>query len=241
MLLSEIAKSDAKISYHSTLSTKLWDGFELKSDVLKALRKISKSFIDTLEINDNAVSDIIITGSMCNYNYTKFSDIDLHIVVDYSAICDDCEEFSLDDCMLAQKSLWNERHDITIYDIDVELYVQDVKTKITGNVGVFSIMDNKWVKRPKKEKTVEYDSKLIEKKAKQLMKEIDNIIDNKDTESKDVERMQERIRNLRKASLEKYGELGVENLVFKVLRNSGYLDKLYSYKIDVQDSELSLS
>ena len=61
------------IEYHSTLNKKLWVGKELDSDVLSALRKIAGEFVETLSVPDTAIVDVIITGSMCNYNYTKFS------------------------------------------------------------------------------------------------------------------------------------------------------------------------
>ena len=241
MLLSELTKPNSfKLEYHDTLSSKIWDVDVLKADVEEALKKISTEFIKTLEIDNSTIRDIIITGSLCNYNYTKYSDIDLHIVVDYTELCDDCEGFSIGDCMLAKKSLWNERHDITIYGLDVELYVQNVSDPITGNAGVYSLYRKKWIKRPVKESSVQYDEKMIVAKAKHIMFEIDDIIDSKITDSETINKLKEKIRNMRKAGLERTGEYSMENLAFKMLRNSGYLELLSDHHIKKQDSELSL-
>lgn len=244
MLLHEISKkvtsADTYLGYHDTLSPKVWDNDTLKPEVLAALRKIAAAFIKTLGANQDQVHDIIITGSLCNYNYTRYSDIDLHVILDYSKICDDCKSFSLDDCMKAKKSLWNEQHDITVYGFDVELYAQDVNETITGNAGVFSIIDNDWVQRPTKETEVVYNDADIMNKAKHIMYDIDDIVDNQTDNSSDVEKLKLKIKNMRKAGLERAGELSVENLAFKVLRNSGYIEKLHTYATKAVDDSLSL-
>ena len=241
MLLSELSKPNSfKLEYHDALSTKIWDVDTLKSEVYDALKKISIEFIKTLEIDNSAITDVIITGSLCNYNYTKYSDIDLHIVVDYELLCDDCEGFSISDCMNAKKALWNERHDITIYGLDVELYVQSVNDPITGNAGVYSLRKKAWLKRPVKETAIEYDEKMIVSKAKYIMFEIDDIIENKVSDSESIDKLKEKIRNMRKSGLERGGEYSLENLVFKMLRNNGYLDLLNDYKIEKKNTELSL-
>lgn len=240
MLLMEIKKSNDMLDYHDSLSEKIWVGEELKSEVLTALKKIAKEFVETLNVDQDSVVDVIITGSLCNYNYTKYSDIDLHVILDYDLICDDCEGFSLADCMDAKKSLWNDRHDITIYGLEVELYAQDKDDPITGNAGVFSIKTNKWLRRPKKLKSVDYDERLVMSKAKHIMYEIDSIIDDKSNDSDTISRVWDKIRKMRKSGLERAGEFSIENLVFKILRNSGYMEKLRDYKINLKSQELSL-
>lgn len=238
MLLKEIKLSDS-IKYHPELSDKLWtSGNVLKKEVKEALDKIASEFIETLGVDTDAVVDIIITGSMVNYNYTKYSDIDLHVVIDYKNLCKDCVKFSVADCMDAKRSLWNERHDITIYGLDVELYVHDSTDKITGNAGVYSIKNNRWLRLPKKETDVEYDGNLIRRKAESLMNQIDSVIEYGTSDN--ISDLQKKIRNARKSGLEKHGEYSPENLAFKLIRNAGYMDKLYKAGQNKTDDELSL-
>jgi hypothetical protein len=45
---------------------------------------------------------------------------------------------------------------------------------------------------------------------------------------------------MRSAGLKKAGELSVENMVFKELRNLGYLDKMTEYVRSTQDQRLSM-
>ncbi len=238
MLLEDIKIKDT-VKFHKELSSKIWtESKTLKKEVRTALQNIANAFIEPLEIDKRSIIDIIITGSMCNYNYTKYSDIDLHIVADYSYLCDDCVKFSIADCMDAKRSLWNDKHDITIYGIDVELYIHDMKDKITGNAGVYSIKNNKWLRIPSKDIKINYDNALIIKKAETLMNQIDDTLLSGDTET--IAKIQDKIRSMRKSGLEKYGEYSTENLTFKILRNNGYLDKLYTGKLKNIDKELSL-
>jgi hypothetical protein len=48
------------------------------------------------------------------------------------------------------------------------------------------------------------------------------------------------LKKYRTCGLEKEGEYSDENLVFKVLRRNGYIEKLMNFENDVVDKELSL-
>ena len=53
--------------------------------VRERLLQIAYEFIEFLNI-DIVVSDVIMTGSLANYNWSKFSDVDLHILVDFNQL-----------------------------------------------------------------------------------------------------------------------------------------------------------
>ena len=55
-----------------------------------------------------------------------------------------------------------------------------------------------------------------------------------------VKHFKEKLRDMRGAAIKRGGEFSFENLVFKELRNQGYLDKLSAYQRTNQDQELSL-
>jgi len=67
-----------------TLNPKIWekDGDEpkLKPEIREGLLNIANEFIEFLDV-DIIVTDIILTGSLSNFNWSKYSDFDLHIVV----------------------------------------------------------------------------------------------------------------------------------------------------------------
>jgi len=76
--------------------------------VWRTLNKIGKEWAEFANIPNSAIKDVIVTGGNANYNYTKYSDIDLHLMIDKSKI--DCEDI-LDDYLRAKKQLWALTHD----------------------------------------------------------------------------------------------------------------------------------
>ena len=84
MMDAELIKS---FKIQDNLNPKVWekDGneFKMKDQVRERLLEISYQFIDFLGV-DIVVTDIILTGSLSNYNWSKYSDFDLHIVADFN-------------------------------------------------------------------------------------------------------------------------------------------------------------
>lgn len=226
------------IQFHDELNPKLWEGKELKLDVKHTLERIANEFLEFLEINPDSIEDIIITGSNCGYNYTQFSDIDLHLVVNLEKIDVECEDF-INMYFQAKKTIWNDSHDISIRRIPVELYAQDSKeTHISA--GEYSILHDRWISSPKHE-NFKYDDHVVKVKSSDIMNRIDSIIDNKEDDIDNIKKLKAKIKNMRKSGLQKHGEGSVENLVFKTLRNNGYLDKLSDYQNSLEDDRLSLN
>ena len=130
----------------------IWDidgeDVSLIPEIRTALLKIAKSFIETLKVPDLDVEDIMFLGSLAGYNWSKFADIDLHILIDKSKL--EGSDEIIDEYFEAKKKIFNEAHDITIKGFEVELYVQDIKEKNDSN-GVYSILYKNWIKEPSKE------------------------------------------------------------------------------------------
>jgi hypothetical protein len=222
------------IAYHDTLNSAAWKNDRLRPEVKLKLMQIAKVFVDYLEIPDFKVLDIVLTGSMCNYNYTKYSDFDLHIVTRYSDLqCDDIAAAFY----RAKKQIWNDAHDVTIRGYDVELYVEDSEEPPVS-AGVYSILNDRWINEPKFEPP-SIDDSAVNHKVHDLIKQIDTALATAD-DSADIQRITDKIRKMRRSGLDQYGEFGVENLAYKVLRNLGYIDKLIKAHLHKQDDELSL-
>lgn len=222
------------VDYHDDLSPAAWDAGELRPDVREHLLRAAKFFVDYLEIPGFEVYDVVLTGSMANYNYTKFSDFDLHVVTRYSDLeCDDLAEAFY----RAKKSIWNDAHDITIHGHDVELYVEDVAQPPVSS-GMYSILTNKWIKRPEYARPT-VDNTAINAKVQDLIKQIDMAVAQAD-DPEDIQRVTDKLRKMRRAGLDTAGEFGVENLTFKILRNLGYLDVLNKAYHHEQDQDLSI-
>lgn len=220
--------------YHESLHPKIWANGRLDSTVQARLLKIARLFVDNLNVSKFKIIDIILTGSMANYNYNKFSDFDLHIITDFSELaCDDiAEEF-----YSAKKSLWNDRHNITIYGHDVELYVEDVNNPPVAS-GMYSLLKDKWIIEPVK-KRPDIDGDTVDRKTEIVIDTIQRVLN--DGDRKNIKRTLARLYKMRRAGLSKYGEFSVENLVFKIVRNLGYLDELRNSLRASKDEKLSLN
>ena len=88
-----------------TLNPEIWNDKELNPKVRKQLLKIANDFIKNLDLpKPIVIKDIIFTGSLANYNWSKFSDIDLHIITDFKQLESDPKLTK--DFFLAQKNLY---------------------------------------------------------------------------------------------------------------------------------------
>ena len=223
------------------LSPALWDGDQLNPEVREQLLKIAQEFIDKTEAKNVEIKDIIITGSLANYNYSEYSDIDLHIIINFEEVDDNYD--LVKDYFDATKALWNYHHDILIKGHEVEIYVQDEKEE-HHSTGVYSLSNGVWIDKPVyKEAAVDED--LVAKKTNSLVDQIDRALqimdENKYQEAlKRGEMLSTKIKKMRKAGLETEGEYSVENIVFKELRNNGSLAKLSDLKREAYDALMSL-
>ena len=221
---------------HNQLSKRIWIGEEMLPEFREALLKIANAFIDYLGVSID-VADITMTGSYANYNYTVFSDIDLHILIDMGSL--DADLDLVKEFFNAKKSFWNDRHDIELKGIEVELYPQDTNEPHTSS-GVYSVFDDEWLVKPKKFKSG-IDISNIEKGAKKVAKEINSILKDsiKDASTDDIVKMIKKLKKMRSSGLEKAGELADENIIYKVLRSQGLLQKLFDTMNDIEDKSLS--
>jgi hypothetical protein len=224
-----------------TLAPEIWNSHGLSDEVRSTAIEIAQEFFETLQLDPSVlIKDIILTGSLATYNWSEYSDFDLHILIDFSQL----EDLPLLEDYFRQKTRnWNSTHKITFGGYEVELYIQDSKEEHHAN-GIYSLMENRWLRRPSKF-NVEVDYDTVKKKASRLMDEIDNVYDyyaEKDfkTAQKMADVLMERIKKYRRAGLSGDGIYSTENLVFKTLRRNNYLQKLSSLRILAYDGVMSL-
>ena len=216
------------------------DGKKMKPEIRQRLLEISTEFIEFLKV-DIFIEDIIMTGSLSNYNWSQFSDVDLHIVTDMDNYGDNKDLY--DDLFKLKKNYFNLMHDIKVKGFDVELYVQNA-SEAHFSSGVYSVLNDEWLEKPQKEEVV-IDNKKLKEKTEKWMSIIDELIDN--VEDEDIEgakemisKHKEKLRNYRTSGLKEGGEYSYENLVYKVLRRNGYLEKFQNLENKVIDKLLTL-
>ena len=217
---------------HSTLNQKLFSGEKLKPEIKDRILKIVDAFVSDLTIKPDVI-DIQLVGSNVSYNYTPNSDLDVHIVTNFELLA--CDENLVQALYNAEKTNFNKNHDIKIKGINVELYVEDVKAGTASN-GVYSVLEDDWVKFPKKLTGIkEYD--LSREVGIWKDKIEDALSSGTEQEVKDIIN---RLYMIRKNSILIDGEYGKGNQLFKEIRNLGLLDELKEKVHELLSRELSL-
>jgi hypothetical protein len=240
--LKHVAQTGLKettLEYHGELNPKLWQDNKLNPEVRGKLIQIADTWMKFAKIDKSSVYDIIITGGNVNYNYTPLSDIDLHLVISRDSMNPD-RNF-VDEYLQDKKILWTLTHpDISIYGYPVELYAQDVQETPHKDQGVYSIMNDAWIQEPQRLGLEFSGDDHLENKVQFYKDMIDNLISN-NADDDAIDAVKKKIKNMRGDSIGKDGEFAFGNLVFKDLRNSGYLDKMDDYEKSRRDKALSLS
>ena len=247
-LYEEYTKTDLKpvssFKIQDSLQPKIWDGFEMKPEIKRNLMNIAQEYYDTLEI-DAEIYDIILTGSLANFNWSKYSDYDLHILIDFNDVNDDVE--LVKKFVDMSRVIWNDKHNVELEGFEVEVYIQEKDENHTAS-GIYSLLKDRWLVKPTPAE-FEPNEEEIQLKSIDMMKQIDALEDkvNKylNDESSDYETLKEKsdevwekVKRLRKEGLEQ-GEFGLGNLVFKFLRRNEYIGKLIDLRTKIYDKNLS--
>jgi hypothetical protein len=214
---------------------------EINEEVKDNLISIAEYYWDSLDLGIPII-DITITGSLANYNWSRFSDIDLHIIfnLDNFGEHNDLIKELLD----SKTRTWNTQHDIKIKDFEVEIYLQP-EGQPHHSTGVYSLLNDEWIKKPEK-MVVNIDKANVRKKYNKLISHIDDIETDlgvkKDYEDiiNRVKSIKEKIKNMRKSGLESGGQFSIENIVFKLLRRNEIMSKLNDLAVNVYDDMMTI-
>ncbi len=220
--------------YNDILNPAIWDNNKLNPEIKEKLLQIGKDFYADTE-TDAPLKDILFVGSLANYNWSDTSDFDVHVVIDFKDVDENVE--LVDKLVNALKSKWNDEHDIHLKGHNVEVYIQDV-TKENRSTGVYSLMQDKWLSEPQKE-NIQIDKEKIQEKYNDTVRKINSAI-----KAQDINKLKAIVKDvydMRQAGLDKSGELSTENLVFKILRNRNYIEKLKQEIINLYDKKQSLN
>ena len=180
---------------------------------------------------------------MANYNWSKYSDVDLHIVIDFAEIDEDTE--LVKSFFDAARARWNDLHAIDVYGFEVEIYIENIGD-LHHSTGIYSVMDDEWVVEPNP-REIEIDFASARKKSDNVESRI-NLIGHMISRGKlaaslkSIERTKLKIRRMRQAGLTSpQKEFSPENIAFKILRRNGTLDRLSQMKYTAYDRHMSLN
>lgn len=233
--------ADTILSINNKLEPRIWRDKTLNKSVRSRLIEVAEEFFNSLELEGGNLLDVTFTGSLANYNYTKYSDVDLHLMVDFSDINDSYD--LVRDFFSAKTTIWNNKHNIRIFGFEIEIYVQDIDED-HHSTGVYSIIKNNWIAEPLKI-DVDIDTDMVKRKAMSfvdMIERAEDMFDDKNfKKANDVSsKLVKKIKKFRQSGLEDKGEYSNENLAFKYLRNNKYIDLLHKLKTDSYDRMMSL-
>jgi len=227
---------------NNKLHPSIWTQDSLKKDIRRRLERIALEFFEALALKNVNIYDITFTGSLANLNWSKFSDIDLHILIDFNKVDENIE--LVGEYFKAKTSVWNQNHEILIKNHEVEIYIQNIEES-HHSTGVYSIKNNEWLTKPEK-KNAKFDKEMVKKKSESFMDQIDRAYDLFEEQKYDKsheysDKLKEKIKYFRQSGLESSGEYSIENITFKVLRRNGYLSLLRDLKTMSYDKMMSLN
>lgn len=217
------------VQFHDELNPEIFDSEKMRPEIREGLLEIAKHFEEFIGI-DLDIVDITVSGSNAAYSYTPYSDIDLHLVVRVP------EDKTIAELLDAKKNVYNAKHDILVKGMDVELYAQPADQEHHSQ-GIYSVLKDTWVSEPKKE-TADIDAEDVKEKYRNYRDRIRAVLE--DDSLSVVKDMWSDIKRMRKSGLSTGGEFSTENLVFKMLRNQGWLKKLDQHINDLTDKSLSI-
>lgn len=218
---------------HHELNPLLWDQGDLRPEIRSALLKIADEFVEFIDLDDLPVVDIYITGGQVSYHYTEHSDLDLHLVIDYDRVRCDQEVGELLD---TKRLLFKKTRSIKIQGIPVEPGAEDLRDPTVS--AAWSLTKNTWLREPENH-SGSIDLKSVLRGSIYWAKLIDKILGQNSLEL--AKKTLKTLRNYRKQGLKRSGEYGVENLVYKTLRNQGQIRHLETWITDQEDRGLSLT
>ena len=228
------------LTINDSLQPRIWSEKQLKTNISNKLLEIATEFFVGLHL-EVILEDVTFTGSLASYNWTKYSDVDLHLLVDFASI--DADSDLVREFFNAKTALWNKTHNIFVKGHEVELYVQNINED-HHSTGVYSIKNNEWVAEPLRVEP-DVDTDMVKRKIKSFIDMIDRVEDEHD--EKDYEKahamalkLTQKIKKFRQSGLEDKGEYSNENLTFKYLRNKGHIKTLYDTRNKSYDKMMSL-
>ena len=223
----------APVGYNTTLNPKIWDHDHLKPEVRGALLRMAKDFIDFVEV-PVSVLDVVITGGNVNFTYTNDSDIDLHIIADFSTA--ECER-EVAELFDSKRLLYKRKHHLEIHGIEVELYIEDSRIPATS-AGVFSIKNDKWLNRPNKI-IPKYDQTKLDHMVAVWTKVLKHAVMTGDLQT--CRNAVKLLRTYRRQGLASpAAEFSIPNLVYKSLRNDKIIDSITRLIDRLHDQDLSI-
>lgn len=221
------------LKYHKRMSSKIWRQGKLIPELRDILLPLAKQFAIFSGVPSSKIRDIVLTGSIANFNYTKYSDIDVHIMTNASGISDEA--------LYSKKVEWTNMHKGLNYkNLPLEFYIHDTSVDpLPSDQGVYSILKNTWVKTPARLDDVSIlTDPLLIKKLEHYIEYIKTGLLKKGTVDT-ISAFKQKLWRMRSSGLSREGEFSMENVIYKDLRNRGLIEKINNRLSQLKQKESS--
>lgn len=222
--------------YNETLCPDLWDEFQhLDPRTRVNLLRMAYDFYKKTRFVAPIV-DIWLMGSIANFNWTPDSDVDVHIIIDFSQMKMPPETASK--VAKSAGAQWNNEHEVTIKGHKVEINMQSAKAKKPYVTGIYSLVKDEWIRQPQHQ-NVAVDKVSIQSKYSGMKKYIESAIRSGNRET--MKQAKDYLDAFRQYGLDCGGELSIENIVYKILRSKGVIKMLKDSITATYDKEMTVA
>ena len=227
------------LEYHDILNPMIWTpNYTMIQSVHDKIMEICNSYITFIQLPREYITDIVCKGSNANYTYTKYSDIDIHIQFDVEKIS--CDTNLVSKYFIMCSKLWSTKYSsIKVKGCNVEIIATDDQEHHHSSDGVYSLLSNVWIQKPINNQIKDIDGKIINE-TESYLKTLDTLFLNPEKNIEQINTLIKTLKNLRSNPPDNNFEYNKYNIIFKDLRNKGYIKKLNEYKQIVKTSKLSL-
>lgn len=228
----------------SCLNKSIWaDDNSLRDDIREVLLKVAsdvkKDLSEELQF-DLPIEQVVLVGSLTGPNYDDMSDFDVHFIYDPEKCVEETDKHLLKEFLAFFMKNFNQK-DYDLLGYHLEIYFQTVD-EINESPGIYDIEANRWIKNP--DCIVVEPDKNVLTASEKYKKQIDDLdadyragkYTNKDAFLQNLKDFYQSIRDFRKLGMSSPdGMYSFENLVFKLLRRNGAMEKLVELMRLVKD------
>ena len=213
----------------------LWDSAQHLDPTIRAnLLQMANDFYEKTEL-PAPVIDIYLMGSAANYNWTPDSDIDVHVIIDYTKL--QMPQETAFKTVKTAGAQWNAEHNILIKGHKVEMNIQNSAEQKPYVTGIYSLVNDQWLRKPFK-MPFNLDRQVLKFQYETMKNYLNNTIRSRDREQ--MKAAKKYLDAYRQYGLDTYGELSYENIIYKMLRARGLIKQLKDSIIQVYDKQMTV-
>jgi hypothetical protein len=209
---------------HQDFNALFWKNEQLDPDVDERFNRLGQFYFKKLSDDMPGVKldDIVFVGSMADYLYTSYSDLDINLIIDTSKV--HWPSKAITSYLKQSNKYWHtQTMTLSNYPIEVGTY-----TQISTLGGIYSILNHTWLKRPEHHDML-FSKDDLKGVAQTYHRDIialqqEYIANPKQFECEKFTQFQTTLIKWRKDGLQREGLTSIENMGYRLLRSLGEID-----------------